>query len=47
MRLHDVERKLLQALSGTSTSIIDDTKVVNTLESLKKDAANIRAKVAM
>jgi dynein heavy chain 1 len=45
LRLRHLERSLLQALNESSGSILDDDKVIETLEVLKKEAAEITRKV--
>lgn len=45
LRLRHLERALLQALNESTGSILDDDKVIETLERLKKEAAEIQAKV--
>ncbi|WVQ81477.1 hypothetical protein IAT38_003601 [Cryptococcus sp. DSM 104549] len=45
VRLNHLERSLLQALNESSGSILDDDKVIETLEVLKKEAAEITHKV--
>jgi len=45
LRLRYLERSLLQALNDSSGSILDDDKVIGTLEVLKKEAAEITCKV--
>jgi dynein heavy chain 1 len=45
LRLRHLERSLLQALNESSGSILDDDKVISTLETLKKEAAEITQKV--
>ncbi|WVQ73635.1 hypothetical protein IAR50_003215 [Cryptococcus sp. DSM 104548] len=45
VRLNHLERSLLQALNESSGSILDDDKVIETLEVLKKEAAEITGKV--
>ncbi|WVN87983.1 uncharacterized protein L203_103180 [Cryptococcus depauperatus CBS 7841] len=45
LRLNHLERSLLQALNESTGSILDDDKVIETLEVLKKEAAEIIGKV--
>ncbi|OWZ39026.1 dynein heavy chain 1, cytosolic [Cryptococcus neoformans Tu259-1] len=45
LRLNHLERSLLQALNESTGSILDDDKVIGTLEVLKKEAAEITRKV--
>jgi dynein heavy chain 1 len=45
VRLRHLERSLLQALNDSSGSILEDDKVIGTLEVLKKEAAEITSKV--
>ncbi|KAK8843995.1 hypothetical protein IAR55_006788 [Kwoniella newhampshirensis] len=45
LRLRHLERSLLQALNESSGSILDDDKVIETLEVLKKEAAEVTRKV--
>ncbi|KIR72005.1 dynein heavy chain 1, cytosolic [Cryptococcus deuterogattii CA1014] len=45
LRLNHLERSLLQALNESTGSILDDDKVIETLEVLKKEAAEITRKV--
>ena len=45
LRLHTLEKLLLQALNESSGNILDDDKVINTLETLKREAAEITRKV--
>lgn len=45
LRLRHLERALLQALNESTGSILDDDKVIDTLERLKKEAAEIQTKV--
>ena len=45
-RLRRLERKLLQALNESQGNILDDEKVIQTLETLKAEAAEITAKAA-
>ena len=45
LRLRHLERSLLQALNDSSGSILDDDKVIETLEVLKKEAAEVTRKV--
>ena len=45
LRLRTLEKLLLQALNESSGNILDDDKVIDTLETLKKEAADITRKV--
>lgn len=45
LKLRHLERSLLQALNESTGSILDDDKVIETLEVLKKEAAEITRKV--
>ncbi|WWC91126.1 uncharacterized protein L201_006067 [Kwoniella dendrophila CBS 6074] len=45
LRLRHLERSLLQALNESSGSILDDDKVIETLEILKREAAEVTRKV--
>ncbi len=45
LRLRHLERSLLQALNKSTGSILEDDKVIETLEVLKKEAAEITRKV--
>jgi len=45
LRLCFLERSLLQALNESSGNILDDDKVIDTLETLKREAAEITKKV--
>ncbi|WWC63949.1 uncharacterized protein I303_106555 [Kwoniella dejecticola CBS 10117] len=45
LRLRHLERSLLQALNESSGSILDDDKVIETLEVLKREAAEVTKKV--
>lgn len=45
IRLRTLEKLLLQALNDSTGNILDDDKVINTLETLKKEAADISRKV--
>ncbi|OCF56381.1 dynein heavy chain 1, cytosolic [Kwoniella mangroviensis CBS 10435] len=45
LRLRHLERSLLQALNESSGSILDDDKVIETLEVLKREAAEVTRKV--
>jgi dynein heavy chain 1 len=45
LRLRHLERALLQALNDSTGSILDDDKVIETLEVLKKEAAEVTRKV--
>ncbi|BGP05267.1 dynein heavy chain [Rhodotorula toruloides] len=44
-RLHQLEKSLLAALNESQGNILDDDKVIETLETLKKEAADITRKV--
>ncbi|GEM09361.1 cytoplasmic dynein heavy chain 1 [Rhodotorula toruloides] len=44
-RLHQLEKSLLAALNESQGNILDDDKVIETLETLKKEAADIMRKV--
>ncbi|XP_065684969.1 cytoplasmic dynein 1 heavy chain 1 isoform X1 [Hydra vulgaris] len=46
LRLRHLEKALLQALNDSKGSILDDDKVITTLETLKTEAAEITEKVA-
>ncbi|KAF2083456.1 hypothetical protein K490DRAFT_51603 [Saccharata proteae CBS 121410] len=46
VHLRQLEKELLKALNESRGNILDDDKVIETLERLKKDAADITAKVA-
>lgn len=46
VHLRQLEKKLLQALNESRGNILDDDNVIETLETLKKEAAEISAKVA-
>ncbi|KDQ54817.1 hypothetical protein JAAARDRAFT_37924 [Jaapia argillacea MUCL 33604] len=45
LRLRTLEKLLLQALNESTGSILDDDKVIDTLETLKREAAEITNKV--
>ena len=45
LRLRTLEKLLLQALNESTGNILDDDKVIDTLETLKKEAAEITHKV--
>ncbi|CAM0135389.1 unnamed protein product [Umbelopsis sp. WA50703] len=45
LRLRFLERSLLQALNESKGNILDDDKVIETLETLKKEAADVSRKV--
>jgi dynein heavy chain 1, cytosolic len=45
LRLRTLEKLLLQALNESSGNILDDDKVIDTLETLKKEAGEITRKV--
>ncbi|KAJ7171883.1 dynein heavy chain protein 1 [Mycena crocata] len=45
LRLRTLEKLLLQALNESSGNILDDDKVIDTLETLKREAAEITHKV--
>lgn len=45
LRLRHLERALLQALNESTGSILDDDRVIETLEVLKKEAADVQSKV--
>ncbi|KAI8449285.1 dynein heavy chain, N-terminal region 1-domain-containing protein [Phakopsora pachyrhizi] len=45
LRLRHLEKSLLQALSESTGNILDDDKVIDTLEVLKKEAAEVKTKV--
>lgn len=45
LRLRTLEKLLLQALNESTGNILDDDKVIDTLETLKKEAAEITRKV--
>ena len=47
LRLRHLERSLLQALNESSGSILDDDKVIETLEVLKREAAEVTKKVEL
>ncbi|KAH7116213.1 dynein heavy chain, N-terminal region 1-domain-containing protein [Dendryphion nanum] len=46
VHLRQLEKRLLQALNESRGNILDDDRVIETLETLKKEAAVISAKVA-
>jgi dynein heavy chain 1 len=45
VRLRNLEKALLNALNGVQGNILDDDKVISTLETLKKEAADVQQKV--
>lgn len=45
LRLRQLEKSLLQALNESEGNILDDDKVIDTLETLKKEAAEVTQKV--
>ncbi|KAJ1022342.1 hypothetical protein NDA13_005252 [Ustilago tritici] len=45
LRLRHLERSLLTALNQSEGNILDDDKVIDTLETLKKEAAEVTSKV--
>jgi len=45
VKIRDLEENLLQALSGVQGSILEDEKVIATLETLKKESAEIQKQV--
>ncbi|PWN22869.1 putative cytoplasmic dynein heavy chain 2 [Microstroma glucosiphilum] len=45
LRLRHLEKALLNALNESQGNILDDDKVIDTLETLKKEAAEVTAKV--
>lgn len=45
LRLRHLEKSLLQALNDSAGNILDDDKVISTLETLKKEAAEVTRKV--
>ena len=45
LRLRTLEKLLLQALNESSGNILDDDKVIDTLETLKREAAEVTRKV--
>ena len=45
LRLRHLEKSLLQALNDAKGKILDDDSVITTLETLKKEAAEITSKV--
>ncbi|KAF4549174.1 Dynein heavy chain-like protein [Elsinoe fawcettii] len=46
LRLRHLEKELLRALNESQGNILDDDKVIQTLETLKKEASEITAKAA-
>lgn len=46
LRLRHLEKQLLRALNESQGNILDDDKVIQTLETLKKEASDIAAKAA-
>ena len=46
VHLRQLEKRLLQALNESRGNILDDDRVIETLETLKKEAAEISAKVS-
>ncbi|KAL1303469.1 hypothetical protein AAFC00_006850 [Neodothiora populina] len=46
LRLRHLEKELLRALNQSQGNILDDDKVIQTLETLKKEASEIAAKAA-
>lgn len=46
LRLHSLEKQLLEALNDSTGNILEDDKVMNTLETLKNEASEIILKVA-
>ncbi|KAF2458872.1 dynein heavy chain [Lineolata rhizophorae] len=46
VHLRQLEKRLLQALNESRGNILDDDNVIETLETLKKEAAEITAKIA-
>ena len=46
MKLRNLEKSLLNALSQSEGNILDSDHVISTLETLKKEAAEVTAKVA-
>ncbi|KAJ1930559.1 dynein heavy chain [Tieghemiomyces parasiticus] len=46
LRLRHLERSLLQALSSARGNLLDDDAVIGTLETLKREAAEVATKVA-
>lgn len=46
LRLRHLEKQLLRALNESQGNILDDDKVIQTLETLKKEASEIAAKAA-
>jgi dynein heavy chain 1 len=46
VHLRQLEKKLLQALNESRGNILDDDRVIETLETLKKEAAEISAKMS-
>jgi dynein heavy chain 1 len=45
LRLRHLEKSLLQALNESTGNILDDDKVIDTLETLKREAADVTQKV--
>ncbi|XP_077870638.1 cytoplasmic dynein 1 heavy chain 1-like [Saccoglossus kowalevskii] len=45
LRLRQLEKSLLQALNDTKGRILDDDRIITTLETLKKEAADVTRKV--
>lgn len=45
LRLRQLEKNLLQVLNDSKGQILDDDSVITTLETLKKEAADISLKV--
>lgn len=45
LRLRQLEKSLLQALNDAKGKILDDDSIIATLETLKKEAADIGQKV--
>ncbi|KAJ2796074.1 dynein heavy chain, partial [Coemansia helicoidea] len=46
LRLHELEKQLLQALNASQGSVLDDDAVVTSLETLKAEAAEVARKAA-
>ncbi|KAJ2138918.1 dynein heavy chain, partial [Coemansia sp. RSA 788] len=46
MRLHELEKELLRALNAAQGNVLDDENVVDTLETLKREAAEVARKAA-
>ncbi|KAJ2828525.1 dynein heavy chain, partial [Coemansia erecta] len=44
MRLHELEKELLRALNAAQGNVLDDENVVTTLETLKREAAEVARK---